>query len=100
MTEPAADLPLCLLLSDDLIFTSRVTGTARDLGLNARSARSMDLLLEYAGRQRPHCVLIDLSNPGLNVPELLRGLQEACSPMPRVGGVRLPRRRRDPARLA
>ena len=73
-----------LLLSDDLIFTSRITGTARDLGLVVRQARSPEELLELARVQAPGGVLIDLANPGLDLPGLLRRLAEVCSPMPRV----------------
>ncbi|HZY86512.1 MAG TPA: hypothetical protein VFE78_16885 [Gemmataceae bacterium] len=83
MTAEAAG-PGGLLLSDDLIFTSRITGTARGLGLTVCAARSADALVELARQSPPHAVLIDLSNPGLALPELLRRLAEACPTMPRV----------------
>ncbi len=73
-----------LLLCDDLIFTSRITGTARALGLTVRAARSADALIELARQSAPRGVLIDLSNPGLVLPELLRRLAELCPTMPRV----------------
>ena len=73
MTLPEATPP-ALLLSDDLIFTSRVTGTARDLGLQVTPARSPDALLALARRQPPACVIVDLSNPGLVIGELIAGL--------------------------
>jgi CheY-like chemotaxis protein len=73
-----------LLLSDDLIFTSRITGTARDLGLTVRAARSGDLLVSMARAAPPRLVLLDLGNPGLSVPDLLGRLREACPVMPRV----------------
>jgi CheY-like chemotaxis protein len=73
-----------LLLSDDLIFTSRITGTARDLGLTVRAARSADVLLTMARATPPRLVLLDLSNPGLSVPDLLGRLREVCPVMPRV----------------
>ncbi len=82
MTEPAAALGL--LLSDDLIFTSRVTGTARDLGLLVKPARSAEGIVALARQQLPHCVIVDLANPGLVLPELLLRLAEVCQPMPRV----------------
>src|SRR5690242_20598231 len=75
---------LGLLLSDDLIFTSRITGTAHALGLTVRAARSADVLLNLARQEAPNCVLVDLSNPGLRLPELLQQLREACPTMPRV----------------
>jgi DNA-binding NarL/FixJ family response regulator len=72
------------LLSDDLMFTSRVTGTAQALGLNVLTARSADVLLDLARKQKPACVLIDLANPGLSLPELLRQLESLAEPRPRV----------------
>ena len=81
-TEAAA--PQGLLLSDDLIFTSRITGTARGLGLTVRAVRSADALVELARQSPPRAVLIDLSNPGLVLPELLRRLAEVCRDLPRV----------------
>src|SRR5262245_36107337 len=82
MTNTPADAPLGLLLSDDLMFTSRITGTARDLGLVVKVARSSEALVNLARQQTPRCVLIDLSNPGLILADLLRQLAEACAPMP------------------
>jgi DNA-binding NarL/FixJ family response regulator len=73
-----------LLLSDDLIFASRITGTARALGLEVRQMRTADALVELAGREPPSGVLIDLGFPHLELPELLRRLAEACPAMPRV----------------
>ncbi len=82
--DAAPTPPIGLLLSDDLIFTSRVTGTARALGLVVQSARSSQALEEAARRQTPRCVLIDLGNPGLAIADLIRHLQEGCVPMPTV----------------
>jgi CheY-like chemotaxis protein len=76
--------PLGLILSDDLMFTSRVTGTARDLGATVKPARSASALEALARQQTPHCVLIDLANPGLNLVDLLSRLRQTCQPMPRV----------------
>jgi CheY-like chemotaxis protein len=73
-----------LLLSDDLIFTSRIVGTGRDLGYTIKQARSADALLGLAQQEMPRCVILDLSNPGLEIAELMRRLGETCSPMPFV----------------
>src|SRR5262249_10201508 len=72
-----------LLLSDDLIFTSRITGTARDLGLTVTPVRSADRLLESARPPPPACVIVDLANPGLAVADLMAGLR-SLSTLPRV----------------
>jgi CheY-like chemotaxis protein len=77
-------VPQGLLLSDDLIFTSRVTGTAKALGLEVQAARSAPVLIELARRHTPRCVIVDLHNPGLDLPTLLHELAGACAPHPRV----------------
>ncbi len=84
MSETVADLGL--LLCDDLIFTSRVTATARDLGLVVKPARSAADILELARTQTPYCVIVDLANPGLVLTDLLARLAQICQPMPRVIG--------------
>jgi len=72
-----------ILLSDDLIFTSRVVGTGRDLGLPIRSARTADAVLALARQQPPTCVIVDLSNPGLRIADLIAGL-DALPSRPRI----------------
>jgi FixJ family two-component response regulator len=84
MSEPAPAAATGLLLSDDLMFTSRITATAARLGLTIKPARSVERLLALAQEQAPGCVIIDLANPGLMVPQLLSRLDEVCSPRPRV----------------
>jgi CheY-like chemotaxis protein len=79
-----ASAPVGLLLCDDLIFTSRVTATARALGLAVRPARSADDLVRLAQKDAPRCVIVDLANPGLAVSELINRLRKSCSPMPLV----------------
>ena len=37
-----------------------------------------------AGQQTPRCVLLDLSNPGMNINDLMKRLREVCDPMPRI----------------
>jgi CheY-like chemotaxis protein len=73
-----------LLLSDDLMFNSRIMGTGRDLGFAVKSARSADVLMRLAGQEWPRCVIVDLANPGLVIDELIQGLRDAGSPMPFV----------------
>ncbi len=77
-------MPSGLLLCDDLLFVSRITGEARALGLTMTPARSVEQLLELAGRQTPPCVVVDLAFPGLVLTDLFRRLGEVCHPLPRV----------------
>lgn len=67
-----------LLLSDDLIFISRIAGTARALGLDLKSVRSAAEILAQV--QTPVCVLIDLQNPGLDIAALVRNLKAGGNP--------------------
>jgi DNA-binding NarL/FixJ family response regulator len=73
-----------LLLSADLLDSSRVTGHARATGAEVRVARTPAELLAAARAVPPGGVLIDLHHPGLDLSALLAGLREACPTMPRV----------------
>jgi DNA-binding NarL/FixJ family response regulator len=85
MSRPReSDRPAGLLLSDDLIFTSRITGTARDLGFVVKPARSSQALLDLAREAAPRCVIVDLAYPGLNVADLVQGLRDVCPTRPQV----------------
>jgi len=73
-----------LLLCDDLIFASRVTGTACDLGVTVKAAPSVERLRALASAEPPSGVIVDLSNPGLVIEELIGWLGANVAPMPRV----------------
>lgn len=73
-----------LVLSDDLIFFSRIAGAARAAGLVVRQAKAASDLLTLARLAGPSGVILDLQNPGLDLPALLSGLREVCPAMPRV----------------
>jgi CheY-like chemotaxis protein len=67
--------PLGILLCDDLMFASRITGTARSLGLTMRTVRSGTDLEQLAAEEKPLCVILDLANPGLSVVDVVRRLR-------------------------
>jgi CheY-like chemotaxis protein len=77
-------MPSGLLLCDDLMFASRITGEARALGLTVKPARSFDQLLHLARQEAPCCVLLDLAFPGLDLSDFFRQLSETCPSPPRV----------------
>ena len=77
--------PYGLLLCDDLIFTSRITGTAKALGLSLRAVKSPGDLLRFAEQSAPRCVIIDLHAPGLVIGEFARTLV-ALTPRPLLVG--------------
>lgn len=82
MSQGAA--PCGLMLCDDLIFFSRVSGAARAVGLSVRMVRSAVDLVTAARTNSPAGIILDVHNPGLNLPALLAELREACPTMPRV----------------
>jgi CheY-like chemotaxis protein len=73
-----------LVLSDDLVFVSRISATAQSVGLAVRQARTPAELVALARREAPGGVILDLQNPGLDLPALLADLRAACPAMPRV----------------
>ena len=79
MTPPAG-----LMLCDDLIFASKVTGTARAAGLTVGVARSLPRFAELLAESAPVGVLLDLHHDGLDLPALLAALRARCPEMPRV----------------
>jgi CheY-like chemotaxis protein len=66
------------------MFNSRITGTASALGLTCKTARNAAALQELARKQPPECVIVDLSNPGLQIAELMQFLRENSTPAPFV----------------
>ena len=73
-----------LVLSDDLVFVSRIAATAQAAGLAVRQARTSAELIALAAKDPPAGVILDLQNPGLDLPAFLADLRAACPAMPRV----------------
>jgi DNA-binding NarL/FixJ family response regulator len=72
------------MLCDDLIFFSRVAGTARAQGFTVQQSRSPSALLEAAKSNPPAAVILDLQHEGLDLPQLLADLRQVVSVMPRT----------------
>jgi DNA-binding NarL/FixJ family response regulator len=73
-----------VLLSDDLIFTSKITATARAYGLSVGVAKSVERFLPLARDGSVRGVILDLHNATLDVPQLLAALQAQRDTPPRV----------------
>ena len=73
-----------ILLSDDLLFNSRITGTASSLNLTIKVCRDSTAIATLAKEQGATGVILDLAFPGLDVPKCIASLRETCSPIPRV----------------
>jgi CheY-like chemotaxis protein len=72
--------PLCLVLSDDLLDSSRVVGHGRAAGLAVLTCRDAPALLAALARG-PVLAILDLHHPGLDV--------AATVPALKAGGVRV-----------
>ncbi len=77
---PADAGPTGILLSRDLIFTSKVTGTARELGHRVLVAATSSLALAMIEQWRPCVVFVDLAAGDLVAPEALLGYQGLAGP--------------------
>src|SRR5262245_15194885 len=69
-----------LLISRDLFFTSRVTGTAKELGLHVEVVPDIAAALSRLRDGPVGCLFCDLADPGLNVAELLDALPRKPRP--------------------
>ncbi len=69
-----------ILLSRDLIFTSKVTGTARELGYRVLVAGNTALASTMIEQWRPRVVFVDLTAGDLVVPEALVSYQQLAGP--------------------
>jgi DNA-binding NarL/FixJ family response regulator len=74
-----------VMLCDDLIFVSRVAGTAKALGLTLRSTKSARDLLIFCKQAPPRCVIINLNAPELDIDSVARELAQ-LQPRPTLVG--------------
>jgi len=74
-----------LLLCDDLIFSSRITGTAKAAGLQVRAVKTPAELLQLAQQSPPSCVIADLHTLHLAIEEFAHELS-ALAPKPMLIG--------------
>jgi len=80
---PTAEGPAGLLLSRDLIFTAKITGTARELGHRIVTAGSVALASSLIEQWRPRVVFVDLAAGDLAAPEALIALRTLAGPTTR-----------------
>ena len=69
-----------LMLCDDMMFSSQVTATGRALNIPVAIARTPASAAKKAADAPPSCVILDLHNPGLMLPELLAELKKTSAP--------------------
>ncbi len=76
--------PVGLLLSRDLIFTAKVTGTARALGRQVRTAGNVPLATRMLDEWQPKVVFVDLAAGDLVAPAALLAYRQAAPGVPFV----------------
>jgi CheY-like chemotaxis protein len=72
-----------ILVTGDLIFSTKITGTAQLLGLEVRVVSSAAAVLERIRSEAPQCILLDLSLSSLTS-ELIREIVLAAAGKPVV----------------
>ncbi len=78
---PNADGPIVgVLVSRDLIFTTKITGTAAALGFRIAVAGNGALALKTIEDAKPRVVIIDLAAGALAGQEAIAGYQRAAGP--------------------
>ena len=83
MACPEAAAPsLVLTIGRDLIFSSKISGAARNAGRTSRSVRSIEDLKQGLAEKPTH-VIVDLNVEGLDIPEAIQ-LVQAATPAPRL----------------
>lgn len=62
----------CFLMSRDLMFSSQATSAAKAAGLESRTVASSEQIV----CAEEHMVILDLTLPGLNIPETVAALKQ------------------------
>ena len=90
-----------VLLTSDLIFSTKVTGTARALGLEIVVVADVEKAAELCRGEPPGCDFIELGVPGLEINSAVWRLRIAAGPVPTVAyGSHVDKARLDQARAA
>lgn len=80
MTAPDDPNPVGLLISRDLMFTSKITGTARALGLLVQVVPDGPSALRQVAVGGIRAVFVDLADAGLDVAAFVSSLPSEKSP--------------------
>lgn len=88
MSEQVTEKPVktVLILSDDLMFGSRISGEARAAGFGTRTCKTVDRLLELAPTLNVAGAVVDLGVAGVDqLGRLLEGLRSVSGSVPIMG---------------
>lgn len=73
-----------LLVSTDLTVLARVEGPAHRCAASLTTAADMDQAMARAATEQPDVVILDLTNPKINVGTLVKSLRSSASNRPRI----------------
>lgn len=73
-----------IVLSDDLLFSSRITGVAGSLGCTVKIASTAEILQRLLTETPAHCVILDLSNASLRIDTFLAWMKSTVKRLPCV----------------
>lgn len=79
-TPTPTDPPAAVMLSRDLFFASKVTGTALELGLRVVVEGNVAAAVSKATESACRCLILDLTTPDLSVAAVMAGLPAANRP--------------------
>jgi CheY-like chemotaxis protein len=90
-----------LLLTDDLLFSTKVTGTADAVGCRVSVTDNVERAAELCRAELPRCILLDLSIPGLQIDVVVQRLRTASEDAPVIAyGSHVDRQRLEAASAA
>lgn len=81
-SDPFPSAARGLLVTHDLIFSTKVTGTASAVGCRVSVTDDVDRAAELCLRESPRCILLDLSLPGLKIEDVVQRLRAASDDAP------------------
>lgn len=71
-------MPTCIAIVSDLIFASRITGAAKQVGTMCAVVRSSEALKDALKSEQPATVLVDMSCDELSPAEAIRTAKSQC----------------------
>lgn len=68
----------CLAIVTDMIFASRISGTARKVGANCKIVTNLDALYQSLAADHPGMVIVDMHCDGLSPETAIRAVKSQC----------------------
>lgn len=68
----------CIAIVSDMIFASRITGTAAKVGAKCKTIKNLEALQEALESKNPDLVLVDMNCEGISPEEAIRTVKSHC----------------------